>query len=67
VKDVSVNQSTEYTAPATCPSCRSSSIVTKAKTPDTATYWRCTACGEIWNVARTVRTLADSQKAYRWR
>jgi predicted Zn finger-like uncharacterized protein len=40
-------------APATCPACQSSSIVTKAKTPDADTYWRCTSCGEVWNVARS--------------
>ena len=24
-----------------------------AKTPDTDSYWRCTSCGEMWNVARS--------------
>ena len=39
-------------APGSCPSCRSSSIVTTAKVPDEGTYWRCTACGDVWNEAR---------------
>ena len=38
--------------PTTCPSCKSSSIATAAKTPDANSYWRCDACGEIWNNAR---------------
>lgn len=38
--------------PAQCPVCKSSSIVTAAKTPDIHSYWRCTSCGEMWNVAR---------------
>ncbi len=39
-------------APALCPACRSRDISTTSKTPDTASYWRCGACGEIWNVNR---------------
>ena len=38
--------------PTRCPACRSSSITTTAKSPDTSSYWRCTSCGEIWNVSR---------------
>jgi predicted Zn finger-like uncharacterized protein len=38
--------------PASCPTCRSSSIVTTAKSPDADSYWRCTSCGEIWNDSR---------------
>jgi len=41
-------------SPATCPFCRSSSIVTKAKSPDADSYWRCMTCGEIWNGTRSV-------------
>ena len=40
------------TVPASCPSCRSSSIVTTAKIPDAGSYWRCTSCGEVWNDSR---------------
>lgn len=51
-------------APTACPACQSSLIVTKTKRPDDGTYWRCTACGEIWNVSRTE---ADRHRAVRWR
>jgi predicted Zn finger-like uncharacterized protein len=40
------------TVPASCPTCRSSSIVTTAKSPDAESYWRCTNCGEVWNDSR---------------
>lgn len=36
----------------TCPACRSSSTTTTADVPDVNSYWRCTACGEVWNVSR---------------
>jgi transposase-like protein len=39
-------------SPSLCPFCRSNDISTTSKKPDTASYWRCTACGEIWNVDR---------------
>ena len=38
--------------PTACPSCQSPAIATTAKTPDANSYWRCAACGEIWNNAR---------------
>jgi transposase-like protein len=38
--------------PSTCPVCRSDSISTTAKTPDANSYWRCEACGEVWNAGR---------------
>ena len=42
----------DHVTPATCPACRSTSIVTTAKIPDADSYWRCTSCGEVWNAAR---------------
>jgi transposase-like protein len=39
-------------SPKACPACRSEQIVTTSKTVSTASYWRCTACGEIWNAGR---------------
>lgn len=45
--------SSAVAAPVACPACQSSLIVTKAKQPDEESYWRCTACGEVWNVARS--------------
>ena len=44
--------SDKFVVPAACPACRSTDLKTTAKTIDEATYWRCRACGEIWNVAR---------------
>jgi predicted Zn finger-like uncharacterized protein len=44
------------TKPELCPACKSSSIVTNAKIPDADSYWRCTNCGEVWNVARSQNT-----------
>lgn len=39
--------------PSLCPSCRSQDISTTSKNPaDTSSYWRCAACGEIWNAER---------------
>ena len=41
--------------PDMCPFCRSTNFGTVAKTITTSTYWRCEACGEIWN-ARNLRS-----------
>ncbi|HEX5474438.1 MAG TPA: hypothetical protein VFX12_07240 [Vicinamibacterales bacterium] len=38
--------------PARCPVCRSNDIVTTSKAVDKTTYWRCRACGEVWNADR---------------
>ena len=38
--------------PSVCPACRSSSVSTTSKSPDAESYWRCEACGEVWNVSR---------------
>jgi transposase-like protein len=39
-------------APKTCPFCNSVGVTTTSKAVNVSTYWRCTACGEIWNVDR---------------
>jgi transposase-like protein len=39
-------------APSRCPVCRATDLTTTSKTIDRSTYWRCLACGEVWNVAR---------------
>jgi transposase-like protein len=39
-------------APTACPVCRSTALTTAAKHIDASTYWRCSRCGEVWNVAR---------------
>jgi transposase-like protein len=46
------NETKETTPPSACPACRSSDITTANKTVTAETYWRCLACGEVWNVAR---------------
>jgi hypothetical protein len=50
--------------PPACPTCASTSTVTTAVHPDEASYWRCTKCGDVWNVSR-----AQSQRfgGHLWR
>lgn len=55
--------SSAHVTPAACPACQSLSIVTTAKRPDADSYWRCTSCGEVWNVSRS---QANRHGAYRW-
>jgi len=38
--------------PKHCPTCRSQDLKTTSKVVNAATYWRCGACGEVWNVGR---------------
>ena len=38
--------------PAACPFCQSRAVGTLAKVITPSTYFRCQACGEIWNPAR---------------
>jgi len=66
VKDVASIPSTSsaHVAPAACPTCQVSAVVTKAKSPGADSYWRCTRCGEIWNASRSV---SHRRGAYRWR
>lgn len=54
--------STTETPPPMCPSCRSTAAVTTAAKPDADSYWRCTKCGEVWNVARTDRHGARTRR-----
>lgn len=42
--------------PSTCPFCASPTVSTTSAHIDASTYWRCGACGEVWNVARTTDT-----------
>ena len=44
--------SKEVAAPVFCPFCRSKDLRTAAKIINESTYWRCIACGEIWNPGR---------------
>ena len=43
--------------PTHCPACRSQNLKTTDKVATAETYWRCCACGEVWNVGRQ-RTAA---------
>jgi transposase-like protein len=38
--------------PKTCPFCRSLNVKTTSKEVNASTYWRCAACGQIWNDGR---------------
>ena len=40
------------TAPTNCPQCGSPKVTTTSKVITESTYWRCEACGEIWNASR---------------
>ena len=40
------------TSPIACPFCDSVDITTTSKEVNVSTYWRCTACGQIWNAGR---------------
>lgn len=41
-------------APSRCPACGAAELTTTSKATDRSTYWRCLACGEIWNLDRRV-------------
>ena len=45
------SQATEV-APEACPFCHSGDVKTTSTAVNVSTYWRCIACGEIWNVGR---------------
>ena len=53
----------ETKGPSFCPTCRSSDVITTAKSPDSSSYWRCTKCGEIWNVVRWQRRAHDASRS----
>ena len=40
-------------APTACPFCASADVHTVSKSLTVSTYWRCSGCGQIWNVERT--------------
>ena len=45
----------QFTAPTSCPFCRSVNVKTTSKIIDESTYWRCIGCGVIWNPGRLGR------------
>jgi transposase-like protein len=54
------------TAPTYCPSCRSADVRTTSKVITAASYWRCEACGEVWNAGRR-RDGGRGNDVRRWR
>ena len=53
------------TTPSRCPSCRSTDLVTTSKVVSADAYWRCCACGEVWNAARMRAAARDGRPSYR--
>ncbi len=52
MEHVDYRDSKATVAPECCPVCKSGELSTTSKTIDEATYWRCHACGEVWNASR---------------
>lgn len=52
-------------APSECPVCRSSDVKTTSKAVTAESYWRCVACGEVWNVGRREPTRYRGSSWYR--
>jgi transposase-like protein len=50
--------------PTHCPSCRSRDLTTTSKAVDKNTYWRCVACGEVWNLGRRQSTRSQNFPTY---
>jgi hypothetical protein len=38
--------------PVTCPFCGAGTIKAASEKVDASSYWRCVACGEMWNLNR---------------
>jgi transposase-like protein len=51
--------------PSHCPFCRATTIRTASEKADTASYWRCERCGEVWNVARLSAGSGDRGRRLR--
>lgn len=41
-----------FVAPSVCPFCQSTAVTSSGKQANASSYWRCSTCGELWNVAR---------------
>ena len=52
--------------PTACPFCRSPQIKEASEKVDASTYWRCEACGEMWNLAR-LQSANRTRYDPRWR
>jgi transposase-like protein len=53
--------------PTECPFCHSVAITTAAEKVDASSYWRCTACGEMWNLGRLQTSTNRYNQPNRWR
>jgi transposase-like protein len=53
-------------APTVCAFCGSSKITTSGMHTDSAAYWRCETCGEVWNVVR-LRPVSRWDQERRWK
>jgi hypothetical protein len=62
---MSATQPEPTPAPTACPFCQSTKITTPSEKVDANTYWRCDACGQMWNVGRQ-RTTNRNQSGGRW-
>ena len=52
--------------PTSCPFCGSAKITTTSEKVDASSYWRCTACGEMWNLGR-LQPANRYNRAPRWK
>ena len=53
--------------PTACPFCQSSNITTTSVKVDESSYWRCKACGDIWNRARCQAAANYNYYHPRWK
>jgi transposase-like protein len=54
-------------APTACPFCGSSSVTTTSEKVDVSAYWRCKACGEMWNLGRLQTSPSRYNRSPRWK
>jgi transposase-like protein len=54
-------------SPTACPFCGSPRILTASEKIDASSYWRCEACGDVWNLARVQAAAGRNTYGARWR
>jgi hypothetical protein len=54
-------------APTACPFCGSARIATTTEKVDASSYWRCVACGEMWNLGRLRASSNRYGERPRWK
>jgi hypothetical protein len=52
--------------PDVCPFCQSKAVGTLAKVITVSTYWRCQACGEMWNPQRLESATRLPRRGSSW-